>query len=648
MTEGYYVSGFLVTGGNVYNSSNGYLFLQGSCSSYTTTTIPPTTNGVGPTINANYSGTACDTSGGFQTVTLVNGTSICDLNVYLQSSFFMLPTQFYITYQGVSRLFQKDSQNQFAYPQGPCIDCSTTTTTTTSVNSYNYTVAASSTSDRNYSCSNPFTSGQQTLWASTYIPGDVQKFYTDSNLTNPYIGNVNDYYAYMIGWPSGILYTGQMGADGTMFNKSVCEEPTTTTTSTTTAAPTTTTSTTACVKPAGLTNVLLTSDVTYNSNSYDFETMTFEQICTALQGYCSFGGGGMQEFLITGETIGIEIGNSIYTTNSPCAFLPNGNYVVGQASQICSGPRTIISVLNGIINAIDSPCTYTAPTTTTTTTVAPGTLGFLGDFGDGPKSIVLDTASNVYIAAQNSSTTFKITSTGLDNSYGLSTNPEDLAIDSSGNVYAITTINNNIIKILPNGTSSIFATLPSQGNQITIDSLGNLYTLHRNQNTIYKIQPNGTVTNFGSIDSDSYSFVTDSQNNLYVPSLMGNTILKFTPSGTKTTFVTFTQPPNPRKIAVDSLDNLYVSSNINNVYKITPSGNVTTMATLGTNLQDLAVDINGNVYVTDIIYGKIYKITPSGTVTDLVTMSGMYDPIATDSNYVYFGISNGNTYKIKL
>lgn len=108
-----------------------------STTTTTTTTITPTTTTttttqVGPTITANYSNTACDTSGGvFQTVTLMNGTSICDPNVYLASSFSMLPTQFYITYQGFSRLFEKDVTNQFAYPQGICINCSTTTTTTT-------------------------------------------------------------------------------------------------------------------------------------------------------------------------------------------------------------------------------------------------------------------------------------------------------------------------------------------------------------------------------------------------------------------------------------------------------------------------------------------------------------------------------------
>ncbi len=359
--------------------------------------------------------------------------------------------------------------------------------------------------------------------------------------------------------------------------------------------------------------------------------------------------------------IALDSSGNVYTSNAlsdnVSKITPDGVITVIATTGL--GPMAIVvdpagnvytanSNSNNVTKIVQAPTTTTtiAPTTTTTTTVAPGTLGLLGDAGDGPKSIVLNAASDVFIAAQNSSRTFKFTTAGLDNSYGISTNPEDLAIDQSGNVYAVTTINNNIIKILPNGTSSIFATLPSQGYQITIDSLGNIYTLHPNQNIIYKTEPNGTVTNFGSITSSSYSLVTDSQNNIYVTNLMDKTIFKFTPSGNKTTFATLTA--NPRQITVDTLDNLYVSTNSNTVLKITPSGVVNVMATLGTNLQELTVDASGNVYVTDIIFDKIYKITPSGTVTDLVTMSGMYNPIATDSNYVYFGISSGNTYKIKL
>ena len=95
------------------------------CCNYTTTTTTTseptttttTTSGTGPTINVNYSDISCDTSGEFQTVTLMDGTSICDTDVYLSGNFSMLPTQFYITYEDVSRLFEKDETNLFAYPQ---------------------------------------------------------------------------------------------------------------------------------------------------------------------------------------------------------------------------------------------------------------------------------------------------------------------------------------------------------------------------------------------------------------------------------------------------------------------------------------------------------------------------------------------------
>lgn len=322
----------------------------------TTTTIPTstttTTNGSGPTINANYSATPCDTSGGFQTVTLINGTSICDPNVYLSSGFYMLPTQFYITYQGYSRLFAKDSQSQFAYPQGSCIDCSTSTTTTTATNSYSYTVSASSSSDRNYTCSNPYTSGQQTLWADTYIPGDVQKFYTDSNLTNPYLGNVNDYYAYMIGWPSGILYVGQMGADGTMFNKSTCQQATTTTT---TIATTTTTT------PINAFDVWVTNFDTefWTEIACEAPRVTVYSTSTSLTS-------GAKIFRNSNLTNEVDNNNIVYVQVYPFGSSSNiqGAYYL-QATGL--GPFSSFTTCNA-----PTSTTTTTATPTTTTTVAPG------------------------------------------------------------------------------------------------------------------------------------------------------------------------------------------------------------------------------------------------------------------------------------
>lgn len=523
---------YAVNSTNVYGIANGFASVQGVCSDFNTTT---TTNGVGPTINANYSATACDTSGGFQTVTLINGTSICDTNVYLSSGFYMLPTQFYITYQGVSRLFQKDSQNQFAYPQGPCIDCSTTTTTTTSVNSYNYTVAASSTSDRNYSCSNPFTSGQQTLWASTYIPGDVQKFYTDSNLINPYIGNVNDYYAYMIGWPSGILYTGQMGADGTMFNKSVCEEPTTTTTSTTTAAPTTTTTSTTTIAP-GITNFSIIGEnpraiimdaqgnvYTANSNSDDITKITLSGAVSIL------GSTGRNPTDLVMDSSG-----NIYTANF------QGNSITKVTPEGVSTQFATLGFVSPSAIAIDSLGNlYTANSQTNNVSkITPsGNVSILGTAGTFPYGIVVDAQDNIYVSNFSSNNVTKITPLGVSTVLGnTGIGPREIAIDAQGNIYTANSSSNTVTKITPAGVSTTLGNTGSFPIGITIDSSGDVYTANINGNSVTRITPTGETTSFSSNGVFPDDLVTGF-GYLFVTNASGSTVSRIPLPTTTTTTV---------------------------------------------------------------------------------------------------------------
>lgn len=85
-------------------------------------------------------------------------------------------------------------------------------------------------------------------------------------------------------------------------------------------------------------------------------------------------------------------------------------------------------------------------------------------------------------------------------------------------------------------------------------------------------------------------------------------------------------------LAVDSAGNLYVGDTGNHaIRKVTPDGNVTTLAGNGTagfadgtgpaarfsGPQGVAVDGSGNVYVADIGNCRIRKISPGGTVTTL-------------------------------
>lgn len=555
----------------------------------TTTTIPTstttTTNGVGPIINPNYSSAACDTSGGFQTVTLINGTSICDPNVYLSSGFYMLPTQFYITYQGYSRLFAKDSQSQFAYPQGSCIDCSTSTTTTTATNSYSYTVSASSSSDRNYTCSNPYTSGQQTLWANTYIPGDVQKFYTDSNLTNPYLGNVNDYYAYMIGWPSGILYVGQMGSDGTMFNKSVCEEPTTTT-STTTAAPTTGASVSIWFGP--------TSANACNENYYNISVM------------------------LNGGATSICDANNIYANFTPYGVANTTIYAKQSSSSLVRSFFVDASGTFATQTGVCESCTTTttvAPTTTTTstTTIAPGSYIF-GTTGISPWDIVLDSQGNAYTSNQNSNNVSKITPEGVSTILGTTgSQPRGITIDTQGNIYVINSGDNTVTKITPSGVSTILGSAGNGANDISVDQQGNVYVNNNGPNTVTKITPQGISTTFAGVATGPQCITVDSQGNVYTAS--PNVVNKITPDGVST--ILGNTLYQPLDIIVDDLGNVYVSTAGNQVVKITPSGVSTSLGYVGNSPYGIALDSYGNVYTSNASSDNVSKITPGGVITTI-------------------------------
>ena len=166
----------------------------------------------------------------------------------------------------------------------------------------------------------------------------------------------------------------------------------------------------------------------------------------------------------------------------------------------------------------------------------------------------------------------------------------------------------------------------------------------------------GTANSTGSADGTYFSgsadnVALDSVGNIYVTGLFSNAIRKITPTGVVTTFAGMQEPlrnlkggfadgtgaaarfQSPRGIAVDSNGNAYVSDTYNyTVRKINSAGVVTTFA--GTAGQQgsadgtgaaarfqypggIAVDSSGNVYVGDWGNRSIRKITPAGLVTTI-------------------------------
>ena len=224
--------------------------------------------------------------------------------------------------------------------------------------------------------------------------------------------------------------------------------------------------------------------------------------------------------------------------------------------------------------------------------------------------------------------------------------PLAVAVDTDGNVYACDANNYAIRKLTPVGTSWAVTTLvglaqhPGSADgtnsaarfndaaSVAVDSAGNLYVADWGNNTVRKVTPVGTnwvvttLAGLGGFDASG------------IPLHPGSA------DGTNST-ARFNYPASA---AVDSAGNLYVADSGNNtIRKVTPVGTnwvVTTLAGLagvagaadGTNSTarfnspyGVAVDTNGNLYVSDDQNCTIRKVAPVGTnwvVTTLAEKAG--------------------------
>jgi len=308
-------------------------------------------------------------------------------------------------------------------------------------------------------------------------------------------------------------------------------------------------------------------------------------------------------------------------------------------------PAITTTTLPAITTTTLSPTTTTTLSPTTTTTLSP------------------TTTSTTIPMISNSVSTFVGSTEVFGPGYldGIGTNarfnfPRSIVLDSANNIYVCDIGNNRIRKVTPSGVvttfagSGVFSYLDATGTNaqfhspygITIDSAGNLYVCDNGNNKIRKITPEGVVTTFGSMSFNNLHELTiDSSNNLYVSESGANLIRKITPEGVVTTLAGSTQGFQngtgtdaqfnfPRSLVLDSLNNLYVCDSRNNrIRKITPEGVVTTLAGEGSagyangtgtsaqfnNPTGIAISSSGDLYVGDHGNHRIRKITPTGVVT---------------------------------
>jgi sugar lactone lactonase YvrE len=258
--------------------------------------------------------------------------------------------------------------------------------------------------------------------------------------------------------------------------------------------------------------------------------------------------------------------------------------------------------------------------------------------------------------------------------------PSNIALDATGNMYVADSGNNKIRKISPTGAVTTFAGNGLSGfanatvgttaqfnspRGVAVDATGNVYVADSNNFKIRKISPTGNVTTLagttdgfansaaGTEAQFSYPFgvVVDAAGNIYVADTFNHKIRKITPAGVVTTIAgttdgfadgaeTTAKFNYPNGVAVDATGNVYVADSNNfKIRKISPTGNVTTLAGTTVGFADSAAgteaqfnyphgvvfDSAGNIYVADTYNHKIRKITPAGVVTTLAGTTAGFD-----------------------
>ncbi|MBL0735913.1 hypothetical protein JI750_03380 [Flavobacterium sp. GN10] len=237
-----------------------------------------------------------------------------------------------------------------------------------------------------------------------------------------------------------------------------------------------------------------------------------------------------------------------------------------------------------------------------------------------PSALTMDANGNIYVASFESRIIKKTDKNGVVTTFAGSGKYEDsdgvgetasfttisaLSTDSQGNVYVLGSNDEAVRKITPNGVVSTFLKKSDIGSGtmgIFIDKNDNMYL--STGPGILKRTPAGELTLLAGdpIDASgardgkgkearfsSAAFMAmDSKGILYVKENMGaKGIRKVTPDGVVTTLIVtvkkdgvdeiYTNLEDAQGIAIDKKDNIYVSTEENNILQITPDGKATSM-----------------------------------------------------------------------
>lgn len=287
-----------------------------------------------------------------------------------------------------------------------------------------------------------------------------------------------------------------------------------------------------------------------------------------------------------------------------------------------------------------------------------GRFGFTGDGGPAlnaqlawPAGLAVDGSGNLFIAENAAHRVRQVTPDGnistVAGATGLSW-PTGLVFDTAGNLYIADTGNNRVRKLAPGGTITTVISNLYQAEALAADTSGNVYVA--DFHTVYlcedcdvpvgrilRLLPDGTVQTVAESPVPSGPFFTpkgiavDGSGNIYIADA-GGMVRKLSSSG----FATLAGGDRwftPGGVAFDSAGTLYFSDTargrIARVSSVSEPVNVVGGDAVGNYWGDggnatdaglsvplgVAVDLSGNLYVSDTGNSRVRKVTPEGIIS---------------------------------
>ena len=281
------------------------------------------------------------------------------------------------------------------------------------------------------------------------------------------------------------------------------------------------------------------------------------------------------------------------------------------------------------------------------------TIKTLGSGFQSPTGVSVDADGNVFVADTGNNAVKEILAAGgyatVETLAGGFNQPSGLAFGPGGNLFVADTAASAIKELAPAGNYTT-ATIVSYGFNhpagVAVDGQDNLFVADSGNNAVKEIPAAGGYANVISLGGgfkNPTGLALDGAGNIYVADTDFGAVQEILAAGGYTNVVTLVGGSNaPNGVAVDAQGDVFVAFGANNVLFGSPSLNAVleilavngsippspTVVTLGGSFghpSDVALDADGNVYVSDSQTGIVSKILAAGGYATANPLAGGFD-----------------------